>query len=147
MGMCQNQTTGGPHILVYVSIQGYPFWVHIFNPQPFGLHALCVCIVSQSDLVVSQSDLVEMDLKHNQHNCVCVCARKQVHAYYVGVYLLIATWLGLFPQGLAVTFCATDADYQAGGNRSQLVTRPQVLVLSMWLWVSKPFWDPILVGR
>ena len=35
MGMGQNETTGGPQVLVHVSIyQGNPFWARIFDPQP-----------------------------------------------------------------------------------------------------------------
>ena len=26
-------------------------------------------------------------------------------------------------------------------------SRPEVVGISIWLWLSKPFWDPILVGR
>ena len=36
LGMGQNQTTRGPQLSVHVSIyQGNPFWVPIFDPQPF----------------------------------------------------------------------------------------------------------------
>ena len=42
---------------------------------------------------------------------------------------------------------AGSASARAGGTTTLEDDHPMIVQSFMWLWLSKPFWDPILVGR